>query len=334
MRYIISQTLASLLALPAASLLALPTASLLAFPAAAEVPRVVTDIPPVGALVAQVMGDLGAPAVLLGQDGDPHAFQLRPSQAADLAAAQVVIWVGPDLTPWLERAMAGTSAQDLRLLALPGTTLRGFAEGHDTPDSQDHAADDHAGDAHEAEAAHDHGDTDPHAWLDPANAATWLTAIAATLTDLDPANAATYAANAAQAQTAVQKLDAELQAQLAPVRHFPLVVFHNAYGYFAGHYSLNVIGAISDGDAASPGAARLRDLQARLGASEVCLFPEANHDPRLLATLAEAPGVRIGAPLDPEGANLPPGPALYGDLMRSMAGAIADCAAAKPAPAP
>ena len=32
---------------------------LTASPALAEVPRVVTDIPPVHALVAQVMGDLG-----------------------------------------------------------------------------------------------------------------------------------------------------------------------------------------------------------------------------------------------------------------------------------
>ena len=53
MRYTISLCLASLA---------------LATPLQAEVPRVVTDIPPVHALVAQVMGDLGTPELLLGKD--------------------------------------------------------------------------------------------------------------------------------------------------------------------------------------------------------------------------------------------------------------------------
>ncbi len=315
MRYIISLSVASLLAQPATAI--------------AEVPRVMTDIAPIGALVAQVMGDLGAPVVLLDQGGDPHAFQLRPSQASDLAAAQVVIWVGPELTPWLDRAMAGTQALDMRLLALPGTAVQAFAEDHD---DHDHAHDaEHAQDE-AAEAGHDHGEIDPHAWLDPANAGVWLGAIAATLSDLDPANAGTYAANAETAQRALQQLDAELQAQLAPVGDFPLMVFHNAYGYFAGHYGLNVVGAVSDGDAASPGAAHLRDLQARLAEGPACLFPEANHDPKLLAPLKDVQGLRIGAALDPEGTTLEPGPALYAELMRTMAGAIAACAGSPQTP--
>ena len=45
---------------------------LLSSPALADVPQVQTDIPPVAALVAQVMGDLGTPGVLLDKGGDEH----------------------------------------------------------------------------------------------------------------------------------------------------------------------------------------------------------------------------------------------------------------------
>ncbi|MDK2776005.1 MAG: zinc ABC transporter substrate-binding protein, partial [Tabrizicola sp.] len=55
--------------------------ALTATPALAEVPRVVTDIPPVHALVAQVMGELGQPELLLAKGADEHDFQLKPSQA-------------------------------------------------------------------------------------------------------------------------------------------------------------------------------------------------------------------------------------------------------------
>lgn len=320
MRYIIRFALTSFLALPLAPV------------ARAEVPRVVTDIPPVGSLVAQVMGDLGVPLVLLDKGADPHAFQLRPSQAADLAQAGLIVWIGPEMTPWLERALngVGTTGTDMRLLALPGTRLQAYTdpgEAHDDDHGDDHgdAHDDAHGDT--GPDAHDHSGTDPHAWLDPENANLWLGAIAAQLSNLDPEHAATYGANAAAAQAALVTLEADLTARLAPAVGQPIVVFHNAYGYFTARFGLTVAGTIRTGDAAAPGAAHLRELQARIVGTPVCLFPETNHDPKLIASIATGTNARIGAALDPSGLSLPLGPALYAEMLRGLAGAIAECAA-------
>jgi Mg2+ and Co2+ transporter CorA len=73
-------------------------------------------------------------------------------------------------------------------------------------------------------------------------------------------------------------------------------------------------------------AARLRALRGA-GAGAVCVFPEANHDPALAADLARDARLRLGAPLDPEGAALPPGPDLYPALLEGLAAAIAACLA-------
>ena len=62
----------------------------------ADVPRVVTDFGPVQSLVMQGMGDLGQPEQLLPAGGDPHDFQLKPSQAAALGQADLIIWAGPE----------------------------------------------------------------------------------------------------------------------------------------------------------------------------------------------------------------------------------------------
>jgi nitrogen fixation/metabolism regulation signal transduction histidine kinase len=67
---------------------------MLPLPALADVPRVITDIPPVYGLVAQVMGDLGAPVLLLEKGADEHDFQLRPSQMRDIASADVAVMKG------------------------------------------------------------------------------------------------------------------------------------------------------------------------------------------------------------------------------------------------
>lgn len=349
-------------------------ALLTALPALAEVPRVVTDIPPVHSLAQQVLGDLGAAELLLSAGGNAHDYQLRPSQARAVADADLVFWVGPEMTPWLARTLDGIGgeARAIALMEVEGTFLRDFGAtgGHDHDahaDGADHGAgdhgddeeghEDHAGEAHaeahdghagegHAEAhddhghagaeaghdgdhaGHDHSGTDPHAWLDPANARAWLGVIAAELAAADPANAATYAANAGAAAATLAALDAKTAARLAPLRGRPFVVFHDAYGYFADHYGLAVAGSVALGDAAAPGAGRLADLRAELAeGGVVCAFPEAQHDPALIATVTEGTGVRVGGTLDPSGSTLEPGPGLYAALLTGMADTLAGCLA-------
>lgn len=283
---------------------------LAATPALAEVPKVVTDIPPVQSLVAQVMGDLGQPELLLTRGADEHDFQLKPSQAGAVAEADLVVWIGPELTPWLDGALETRpdGAAALALLEAEGTMVRGYEKGHD-------------------EEGHDHGSADPHAWLDPDNAKVWLGLIAGELSRLDPANAATYAANATAAAEGVAALDAEIAARLAPVKDRPLVTFHDAYGYFADHYGLTFAGSIALGDASTPGAARLAELRGELEAGGVtCIFPEVQHDPALMEQLAEGTAVKIGGALDPVGSSLEPGPGAYAALLTGIAQTIVDCA--------
>jgi len=321
-------------------------------PVFAEVPKVVTDIPPVHALVAEVMGDLGQPELLLGKGADEHNFQLRPSQAGAVAGSDLVVWIGPELTPWLDSAM-GTrpeGAASLALLDAEGTERRAYGEEGGAHD-HDHAGekpvdaaahDDHAHDeaghddeTHDehanSEAGHDdhddaHDGTDPHAWLDPGNGQHWLGLIAAELSRLDPDNAAIYATNAEAASARIATLDGEIAAMLMPLQGKPLVTFHDAYGYFVAHYGLTFAGSIALGDAASPGAARLQALRATLESGAVlCIFPEAQHDPALVQQMAEGTGARIGGALDPVGSTLEAGPDAYGALLKRMATTLVDC---------
>lgn len=306
-----------------------------ALPALAEVPRVVTDLPVTASLVQQVMGDLGQPGLLLTAGADPHHFQLRPQQAQDLEKADLLIWVGPEMTPWLDRASTSlaTDASSLALLSLPQTHLREFAAWDEHEDGHEHSHDhghdhghDHAGHDHAHDDGHDHSGVDPHAWLDPANAQVWLGAIAQALSKADPENAGTYAANATAAQAAVAALDQELRAELAPLAEQRFVVFHDAYGYFTAHYGLSPAIPVSLGDASAPAAARLSAVRDQIIAQHAsCAFPEVNHDARLLATAIEGTDTREGAALDPGGVMLPPGPGLYDATLRGLSRAFADC---------
>ena len=132
---------------------------------------------------------------------------------------------------------------------------------HDHGDHGDHD-EDHSNDDPDGHDG-DHHDHDPHAWLDPQNARIWLGDIANALTAQDPDNAETYRAKAANAALALDTLTADLTAQLAPLNAARFIVFHDAYHYFEARFGLSATAALSLGDAADPGPARIADLRAQ-----------------------------------------------------------------------
>ena len=289
-----------------------------ASPLLADAPSVVTDIAPVQSLVAQVMGETGTPVLLVAQGADPHDYQLRPSEARALATADVIFWIGPEMTPWLERALATARADaPLALLTTPGTRLRGFP-------GKGAAAEDHPNDGHD----HDHTGADPHAWLDPANARAWIAAIRDRLSAADPSHAADYERNAADAMARLTALEDEIGATLRAARGKPLIMGHDAYGYLADAFDLTVAASLAEGDAASPGAQHVSEVsKIARAAPNGCIFPEAGHDPAPAGQIATDTGMRLGAALDPEGLLLAPGAGLYDQLMRALASTIVGCLA-------
>ncbi|MEO0622048.1 MAG: zinc ABC transporter substrate-binding protein [Pseudomonadota bacterium] len=197
--------------------------------------------------------------------------------------------------------------------------------GHDDNGHDEHAHDDHGHDDH----GHDHGPdaVDPHFWLDPQNAITWLAYIAAELSAADPENAARYTENAASATAELKAVSAKLDERLAPVRGNPYIVFHDAYHYFEARFDVEATGAVSVGDATAPGPRRLAEIREVIAETNaVCVFSEPQFDARLVQTVAEGTKARTGV-LDPLGSKLEPGPALYAELLMGLAESLRGCIA-------
>lgn len=323
-------------------------AALIAGPALADPPEVATDISPVHSLVTRVMQGVGEPALVLPPGASPHGYALRPSEAAALADAGLIVWTGPTLAPWLERAVEtlGPGATSLELLGVDGTLLLDYREGaafknahgavenHDAADAGHEGAPQHEdarGDGQDSEAENDHGPAhglagvDPHAWLDPQNAKVWTDAIAQALSAADPDNAATYARNATDARAEIDALLAEIAATLASVRDRPFIVLHDAYHYFEHRFGVEAVGAISLSDASPPGPARVAEIRDVLaGSGAACVFAEPQFASGLVETVTEGSSARTVS-LDPLGSQLEPGPDLYPRLIRGIADVLADC---------
>ncbi|WP_300009893.1 zinc ABC transporter substrate-binding protein [uncultured Roseobacter sp.] len=326
------------------------TATLMGGTTFAETPQVAVDIAPVHSLVARVMEGVSTPDLIVQPGASPHEYSLRPSEAAALQNADLVFWIGPDLTPWLTETIE-TLAPDADVTALleaDGTIELEFRESalfevHDHGDEEDH--DDHGDEAHDdhddhgdeeaghddhgneeaGHEGHDHGAHDPHAWLSPQNAMIWMNVIAGQLSAADPDNAGAYFANAAAGRAEIESLIGEVNATLDPVRDGQFIVFHDAYQYFETDFDFPASGAISIGDASDPSPARIAEIQGRIAEEGIeCVLAEPQFNPGLVATVLDGTEAKTGI-LDPLGSDLEPGSALYPQLIRNLSTALAGC---------
>lgn len=320
--------------------------------------NVVASIKPVHSLVAAVMKGVGEPDLIVDGASSPHAYAMKPSQAAVLQKADVVFWIGHELEAFLEKPLEAiaSKAKTVELIDAHGLVKLELREGgafeahahddhedhddhghddHDKKAEKDH--DDHGHDDHDKKAENDHdehghddhghGEFNPHVWLDPVNARAFVHEIEEVLAEADPANAGAYEANAKEVTRRLDALTGEVAAALEPVRGKGFIVFHDAYQNFENRFGLKASGSITVSPEVMPGAERVRTLRAKvkeLGAT--CVFSEPQFEPKLIATVTEGTPARPGV-LDPLGASLENGPELYFKLIRNMAASFRACMA-------
>ena len=302
------------------------------------------------------MNGVGKPDLIIPAGASPHEYQLKPSNAQSLEDADIVFWIGEDLTPWLEKGLSSL-AQDssiTSLLGVDGIELLSFREGalfeehdHDAHDDHgkkkhddhddhdDHDAhddhddhDDHGKkkhDDHDDHEGHAHGEHDPHAWLSPKIAKVWLNVIAAKLSEVDPDNAAKYFSNAKSARDNIDSLVSEVNSILDPMRDKKFVVFHDAYQYFEKDFGISASGAISLSDASDPSPSRLAEIRKRVVDEAVeCVLAEPQYNQGLVKAVVEGTEANTTV-IDPLGVNLEAGPSLYENLIRNLAINLAKC---------
>jgi ABC-type Zn uptake system ZnuABC Zn-binding protein ZnuA len=210
---------------------------------------------------------------LLAPNADPHAYEVRPDDVRKLAAADLVVRSGGEVDHWLRGAIeaSGTRARVVTLI------------DHITRLERD-------------------GDVDPHWWQDPRNAERAVAAIRDGLAAADAPHAAGYRDRAAAYTRRIATLDTAVERCLSrvPAARRKLVSTHDALGYYARRYGIEVIGTVipslsTQGQpSAGETAALVRTIR---GARVKAIFAESSVNPKIERAIAEEAGARIGRPL-------------------------------------
>ncbi|CAI2017246.1 zinc ABC transporter substrate-binding protein ZnuA [Serratia sp. TSA_198.1] len=303
----------------------LASALMMAGPLNSAYAAVVTSIRPLGFIASAIADGVTSTEVLLPDGASPHDFALRPSDIQRLRAADLVVWVGPDMEAFLTKSLTPVSAN--RQLAI--SELSGVKPLLMKGDDDDHG-DEHAGDAHNhadhgEDDGHHHGEYNMHVWLSPEVAKVTAIAIHDRLLELMPQNKDKLDANLRQFENLLTQTDKNVGNMLRPVQGKGYFVFHDAYGYFEKHFGLSPMGHFTVNPEIQPGAQRLHQIRTQLVEQKaVCVFAEPQFRPAVINAVAKGTKVRSGT-LDPLGTGIALGKDSYGSFLTQLSNQYVSC---------
>ena len=276
-------------------------------PVSADQLRVVVDIPPVHGIVDGVLGSNASITTLIGSGIDPHNYTMKPSQAAAVSEADLIVLIGEALTPSLAKKLPSlaSNAKIIELAEVPNVHLIAYEDAHDAHEDDAHHDDEHHGDhkdhddhadekeqnEHEHDEhhddehdGHDHSGVDPHMWLDIDNADAWAHAIAKSASELSPDLTSDINAKLAAFEQALIGLKSEMQT-LTPK---PYSVSHDAFGYLEESFGIDHPQAVTNGMGLRPSPSDMANLRAQIEATPpACMIIDPNDHTALAYALAE-----------------------------------------------
>ena len=234
---------------------------------------VVATTTQIGDWVREVGGEAVDVHQILQPNTDPHEYEPRPQDVEETANAELVFTNGDNLDQWMGDVVSesGSGAKVVDLGAVAPERLPGEPTGEEA------------------------SKYDPHWWHDPRNAEAAIAEIERRLAAADPDHRAEFAANAARYAGEVESLDASIAKCMdtAPAEERKLVTDHDAFGYFADRYGIEVVGAAipSQTTQAQTSAKELSELADTIEEAGVrAIFPESSLSPKVVEAIARQTG--------------------------------------------
>jgi len=232
--------------------------------------NVVASIFPMYDMARAVGGADIALSQLIPPGAEAHTFEPTPGDIIRLEKADVVVYNGADMEPWIGDILSGVKTPDLLVVNTSDgiVLIREKNEGNSI---------------------------DPHIWLDVDNAKKQVDAIAAAFEKKDGLNASAYRGRAEEYKRRLDEVDGLYREALADCQSNVIVSSgHFAFGYLAARYGLDYTAVYGLAPDAEPTPARISEIIDMVKAEKTrYLFAEEMLDPRLTESIREETGAEI-----------------------------------------
>jgi ABC-type Zn uptake system ZnuABC Zn-binding protein ZnuA len=256
-------------------------------------------------LAKMALGDAAHIESIVPAGADVHTFEPSPSDVEKIQSADLIIANGLGLDSWIQSLIDAAAKGE-------GDTLL-LGEGLDQESGWVYLSN-----------AETPGTFDPHIWLDPKGAALYVQRIADHVSRNAPDLAQRIAATSADGITKISAIDADLAVAFAAIDpdQRKIVTMHDAFGYFARAYGIEIVGVAVASPGQDPSAQEIRALIDAIRAAGVtALFSEVQLPSKVLDQIAAETGATVLQDLYSDALGASPADSYLG-VMRTNADAI------------
>ncbi|MGG4454662.1 metal ABC transporter substrate-binding protein [Brevibacillus porteri] len=256
-------------------------------------PKVYTTIYPLEYVAKRIGGEHVEVTNLVPAGVEPHDYEPTAKDMVALSGADIFAYNGSGLELWVEKAVTNLDKNKTTIInATEGLQLIRASE-------HEHEGEGHTEEGHAEEAGHDHGDLDPHVWLDPMQLKAQAEKVKNTLVQKDQAHAADYEKNYTQLATDLEQLDKEFKDMVTQAPKKEFMVSHSAFSYMAKRYGLEQVAISGVNPSDEPSTSELKRLVEHVKEHNISyvLF-ETLVSPKVAEVIAKEAGVKT-ATLNP-----------------------------------
>lgn len=192
--------------------------------------KIYTTVYPLQFLVEEIAGDTVEAITVYPPGVDEHTYEPTSKELTDIADGEAFFYIGAGLEAFASTAAEALKDQDVKLIEI-GEHEDLFLHNNDEHGHEED--DDHHG--------HDHGDIDPHIWLDPLRMIDIANIIKDELVKTHPEEIELYNENLANLEAELTKLDNAFQQLTESKTNKKLLVTHAAFGYWEDRYNIEQI---------------------------------------------------------------------------------------------
>lgn len=219
-------------------------------------------------LTSEIAGDRAEIITMMPAGAEPHDWEPTPKMTVELSNADMLIYNGAGMEPWLNKILPNINKKRTRVVDA--------SEGIELLKSEEN---------------HEHGIYDPHVWVSPIRFKQQAQNIYDALLEIDPMNSEYYEKNKMELDSRLSDLGKDIWDASKNFKSNIIVVSHESFGYFANDFLLEQIAIRGINPQEEPSPSKMIELVKKCREKNVnYIFFDKITSPKLSDALAREVG--------------------------------------------
>ncbi|WP_043934025.1 metal ABC transporter solute-binding protein, Zn/Mn family [Bacillus sp. EB01] len=240
-----------------------------------------TTVFPLQYFAARIAGEHAEVHTIYPPGADEHSFEPSQKDMIALAESDLFFYIGFGLEGFVNKAKSTLENENVQMIPA--------AKDIHPESSQESGHEEHAEqeETEENEDAHNHGDVDPHVWLDPIYAKELAKSIKDALSKQKPDLSTEFDQNYNELIGELDKLDQSFKETASNAKLNKIIVSHAAFGYWESRYGIEQISIAGMSTSSEPTQKDMEKIIATINKYDIhYILVEQNVTSKLAETIA------------------------------------------------